>query len=180
MKKLSLVFVLLLGLLLIPSSVSAEDNDKVNVYFFRGEGCPHCEEAEEFFDSIKDEYGKYFTIVDYETWYNEDNAELMEKVAKARDEEASGVPYIIIGDQAWNGYASDYDDAIKKQIKKVYEQDTDSRYDIMKYVEANKKAPKTSSKEDKDYSNDILSLILIVVVAGGVCTGIYFARKKTA
>ena len=173
MKKLSLVFVLLLGLLLIPSSVSAEDNDKVNVYFFRGEGCPHCEEAEEFFDSIKDEYGKYFTIVDYETWNDEDNADLMQRVADARGEEASGVPYIIIGDQSWNGYSSDYDDAIKSKIKEVYEQDVKDRYDIMKYVKAKKKAK-------KDYSNDILSLILIVLVAGGVCTGIYFARKKTA
>ena len=147
--------------------------NEVNVYFFRGQGCPHCEEAEEFFDSIKDEYGKYFTIVDYETWNDEDNADLMQRVAKARDEEASGVPYIIIGDQSWNGYTSDYDKEIKDKIKEVYDQDVKDRYDIMKYVKANKKAK-------KDYSNDILSLILIVLVAGGVCTGIYFARKKTA
>ena len=172
MKKLSLIFVLVLGVLLIPSNVFAKDK-KVNVYFFRGEGCPHCEEAEEFFDSIKDEYGKYFTIVDYETWNDEDNADLMQRVAKARDEEASGVPYIIIGDQSWNGYTSDYDKEIKDKIKEVYDQDVKDRYDIMKYVKANKKAK-------KDYSNDILSLILIVLVAGGVCTGIYFARKKTA
>ena len=172
MKKLSLIFVLVLGVLLITSNVFAKDK-KVNVYFFRGEGCPHCEEAEEFFDSIKDEYGKYFTIVDYETWNDEDNADLMQRVAKARDEEASGVPYIIIGDQSWNGYTSDYDKEIKDKIKEVYDQDVKDRYDIMKYVKANKKAK-------KDYSNDILSLILIVLVAGGVCTGIYFARKKTA
>ena len=171
MKKLSLIFVLVLGVLLIPSNVFAKD-EKVNVYFFRGEGCPHCEEAEEFFDSIKDEYGKYFTIVDYETWNDEDNADLMQRVAKARDEEASGVPYIIIGDQSWNGYTSDYDKEIKDKIKEVYDQDVKDRYDIMKYVKANKKAK-------KDYSNDILSLILIVLVAGGVCTGIYFARKNT-
>ena len=126
-----------------------------------------------FGNSHQFEYGKYFTIVDYETWNDEDNADLMQRVAEARGEEASGVPYIIIGDQSWNGYSSDYDDAIKSKIKEVYEQDVKDRYDIMKYVKAKKKAK-------KDYSNDILSLILIVLVAGGVCTGIYFARKKTA
>ena len=92
---------------------------KAIIYFFRGEGCPHCVEAEAWFESIKEEYGKYFIIKDYETWYNEENAELMKKVAKARGEEANGVPYIIIGDKSWMGFTQSYTDEMLKEIGKV-------------------------------------------------------------
>ena len=92
---------------------------KAIIYFFRGEGCSHCAEAEAWFESIKEEYGKYFIIKDYETWYNQENAELMKKVAQARGEEANGVPYIIIGDKSWMGFTQSYTDEMLKEIGKV-------------------------------------------------------------
>ena len=168
MKKISLLLIML-ALLLVPFTVSAKDR-KVNVYFFRGQGCSHCAEAEEFFKGIEGEYGKYYNLVDYEVWYNEDNSDLMEKVAKARDEDASGVPYIIIGDKSWNGFASDYADSIKNKIKEVYKQNPKDRYDVMDFVNNNK---------SKNKSGDIIALILIILVAGGIGTGIFFTRKST-
>ena len=76
--------VLFLILLMIPFVAKAESK-KINVYIFRGEGCPHCEEALEFFDSLEkdEEYSKYYNLVKYEVWNNKDNAKLMEEVAKA-------------------------------------------------------------------------------------------------
>jgi len=88
MKKLMIAVLLLVTALVIPFAVNAEESNEVNVYFFRGEGCSHCAEAEEWFSSIEEEYGSKFNIVDYETWYNEENQELMQKVATARGEEA--------------------------------------------------------------------------------------------
>ena len=38
-----------------------EKDKKVKVYFFRGEGCPHCEDAETFFQSIQESYGDLYT-----------------------------------------------------------------------------------------------------------------------
>ncbi len=183
MKKLKLLLAIMVGVLLIPCSVFAdeagtsstsEEDNKVNIYFFRGEGCSHCAEAEEFFESIQEEYGSYFKLVDYETWYNTENADLMEKVAEARGEEAQGVPYIIIGDQSWNGYSTDYDDEIKSKIKEVYDQAPSDRYDIMNYLD------NTTSKSKKDYSSDIVAVILILLVTSGIIGGVWFARKKTA
>src|SRR5699024_2011339 len=77
MKKLKFLFVLLIGILIIPCSTlvvnaAESENDPVNIYFFYGDGCPHCAEAEEFFDSIEDEYGDMYNIVFYETWSNDD------------------------------------------------------------------------------------------------------------
>ena len=92
---------------------------KAIIYFFRGEGCPHCEEAEEWFKTIEPEYGNYFKVIDYETWYNQENAELMKKIAKSRGEEVLGVPYIIIGNKSWNGFTESYEDEMLREIGKV-------------------------------------------------------------
>lgn len=102
------------------TDLKKKENGKTVIYFFRGEGCPHCEEAEEWFDSIKEEYGTMFKVVDYETWYDEENADFMQRVAKSRDEEANGVPYIIIGDKSWLGFTERYEEEMLEEIKKVY------------------------------------------------------------
>lgn len=193
MKYIKYLVVLLAIFLVLPFGVFAEDennttnesettasNDdkKVNLYLFRGEGCPHCAEAEEWFDSIKGEYGDYFKVVDYEVWNDEDNAKLMEKVAKLRNEDVSGVPYIIIGNKSWNGFDESYEDEMIKQIKSVYSQDVSKRYDIMNYVNDSSSNSKTSKKESS--SSDVLALIIILIVAGGAGYGIYYARKSTS
>jgi len=59
-----------------------------------------------------------------------------------------------------------------EQIKSVFEEDVNERYDIMKYLPA---ATKEAEKEKS--SNDVLALILILIVAGGLGFGIYKARK---
>ena len=58
------------------------------------------------------------------------------------------------------------------QIKSVYAEDVSDRYDIMEYIDSNKK-----EKEEK--SNDVLSLILILAIIGGVGFGIYKLRESS-
>ena len=166
---LALVFLLPLGVYAEGEEVTSQDN-RVKVYFFRGEGCSHCAETEEFFNSIQEEYGSKFTIIDYETWYNTENSELMQKVAEARGEEANGVPYIIIGDKSWNGFAQDMADEIKSQIDSEYEKAVDDRYDVMTLV--------NGEETKKSFGGDIVALIVILLVVGGVCFGIYKARNS--
>ena len=184
MKKFKNLIVLLLAILVIPMAVFAEGEEgdpalidtqskEVNVYFFRGEGCPHCQDAETWFQSIEEEYGSYFQIVDYETWYNEENAELMQKVAKARNESAEGVPYIIVGNKSWSGFAEDYEEELLSEIKSEFEKDVDSRYDIMKLLDD------MGNKEEKEEeSNGAVALLITILVVGGLGFGIYKARKS--
>lgn len=184
MKKIKFLFIMLIGILLIPSvtyaaedaSSSSEENKAVNVYFFYGNGCGYCAAAEEFFDSIEDEYGNQFNLVMYETWYDEDNADLMNRVADAREEEPQGVPYIIIGNQSWNGYTSSYDEEIIDKIESEYKTAADERYDIMDLVDGIIPA----SEEENSNAGDIAVVIAIVLVAAGVTAGIWFARKKAS
>lgn len=174
MKKLKYLVILLIAALIIPFTVHAEgeESKEVKVYFFRGEGCPHCTEAEAWFQSIEEEYGSYFQVIDYETWNNRENAELMQRVAKARGEKAEGVPYIIIGNQSWNGFTESYGSEMIERIKSEFEKDVKDRYDIIKLL------PEMEKEKDSTGS-DILALVIILVVFGGICFGVYKARKKT-
>lgn len=174
MKKLKLLFVMLIGILLVPCTVFAKENKPVSVYFFYGNGCPHCSEAEQFFDSIEDELGDKFDIVSYETWYNTNNVDLMNEVADIRKEEPQGVPYIIIGNQSWDGYMSSYDDEIIDKIKSEYEKDSDSRYDVMKYVES------INGEKSNSYASDIAVVIALVLVVAGIGFGVWYARSKAS
>ena len=161
----------------------AEEKTKVNVYIFRGEGCSHCAEALEWFDSIQEEYGEYYNLVKYETWYDEDNAKLMQEVAEKRGEKAEGVPYIIIGDKSWNGFDSSYKDEILSQITSLFETPASERYDIMKLlgkdVPNEKSNANTTTKKKDSNSKDWGNLILILVIAAGFGYLIYYARKNS-
>lgn len=194
MKKFKLYLAIIMCLLMIPFTVFADEADtdsndeatteekettneeskKVKIYFFRGEGCPHCAEAEEYFDSIKDEYGEYYEIVDYETWYNTENADLLQKVGEARNEKISGVPYILIGNKSWSGYSSDMNDEIISTIKSEYEKDVADRYDIMKLIDTG-----STKTEEKSNSGDVMALIIVLIVVAGISYGVVVARKKT-
>lgn len=109
-------------LLIVPSMVSAKDKEKINVYMFYGDGCPHCHNAMEFFESIEEEYGKYYKLVTYETWYSSTNNKMMVSAAEALNTDTAnlGVPYIIIGDKTFLGYAESYNEDIKKAIVDAY------------------------------------------------------------
>ena len=178
MKKLKYLFVVFVAFLAMPFMVFADDTEatptptpaeteetpsKVNVYLFRGEGCPHCEEMLEFFDSIEEEFGQYYTMNTYEVWYNQDNADLMQDVADKLGVSATGVPFLVIGDQTWNGYASSYDAEIEAKILSEY--NSDSRYDVM------------IAEEPK--ANNVAAVLIVVAVVGVIGGIVYVLRAST-
>ena len=55
-------------------------NQKINVYLFWGDGCPHCEVAKMFFKKIAPELGQYFELKEYEVWYNQENEKMLNKI----------------------------------------------------------------------------------------------------
>ena len=114
-----------------------ETDDQVIIYLFRGKGCAYCRKFLEFLNGITDEYGKYFKLVSFESWYNEENSNLLGEISTFMGEQASGVPYIIIGDKVFGGYTESYDDSIKSAIKTLY--DSEDRYDVFEEYEYSKK-----------------------------------------
>lgn len=100
--------------------------DKVNIYLFWGNGCPHCEKELEFLESIQEEYGFYFKLNKFEVWYDEDNEELLNKFSKLMNDNVSGVPYTIIGNKSFSGFNDNTKDEIITAIKEQY----NNSYDV--------------------------------------------------
>lgn len=156
---------LVMAMLLVPFAVKAEG--KVKIYLFRGEGCPHCEEALEFFDGLSDEDKNKFDLVQYEVWYDEENNELMKKVAEKLDEEVSGVPFIVVGDQAFHGFTESIGEKILSTVDKYYEEE--NFIDIVTATDY-----KASKKDNKD-------AIIVGVFVAAVVVGVglvVLARKE--
>lgn len=105
------------------------DTEKVNIYFFWGDGCPRCEAEWEFWESAETEYGDYFTLNAFEVWHNDENAELMETFAAAMGDELTGVPYTVIGESTFKGFATDFEAGMLEAIKTQYADSFDVYFD---------------------------------------------------
>lgn len=106
-----------MGVFLIFSFVvkpSFAQQKEVNLYFFWGQGCPHCADEKPFLDSLKTKYPQ-LKVYDFEVWYSKTNRDLLIEVGKKLNIEVSGVPLTIINDQPIIGYYND--EVTGKQIE---------------------------------------------------------------
>lgn len=161
MKKLLVMFVLML--LALPININA--SEKVNVYAFVGNGCPHCAELEEYLDDVKDKFN--INVIYYEVWYNKINAEVLDVVQK-HYKVAESVPFMIIGEENFQGYAPYMNESIENAIAN-YEQDDAELLEFVK--DAVPGLPKTSPN------------YIILVVVSILIVGLYFfikPKKKVA
>ncbi len=82
-------------------------SDKVVVYFFWGDGCPHCAKEKPFLEDLEQKYPE-LEVKMFEVYYSQDNQELFKEVAQAYGIQARGVPATFIGDfDPVVGYGSD-------------------------------------------------------------------------
>lgn len=77
--------------------------NRIIIHFFRGEGCPHCEEEKRFLDALK-RSSPQLEIREYEVWYNRENAGMMAAMLRKYGMKPTGVPVTIIGDRTFSGF----------------------------------------------------------------------------
>lgn len=94
--------------------------EKINIYLFYGEGCPHCEELKNYLNSLDNKEKSYFNIYTFEVWNNSTNQQFMKDSAKYLNKEVSGVPFLIIGNKTFEVYNESMNIKIKKAIKTEY------------------------------------------------------------
>lgn len=94
------------------------EEEKINVYFFYGDGCPHCAKEEEFLEEVKNDYGDKVNIFYYETWNNVDNKNKMLTVKSLlqRPENVS-VPFTVVGKESYVGYNDYVGEKIELKIR---------------------------------------------------------------
>jgi len=116
MKKFLIFVFTILSLFSFSGTSFAEENN-VNAYFFYGQGCPHCAKEEAFFDRIKDNYPT-LNIEKFEVYFNRESGDLMKKISDGLNSNANGVPFLVVGDKTFIGYAEGVTSVeIEDQIK---------------------------------------------------------------
>jgi len=88
------------------TGISIKNQEQVTVKLFWGEGCPHCEAADSFLDSIQQNFSN-LVVEKYEVYYNKENQDLMKNEAERLGVDLKGVPFIVIGNEYISGYQSD-------------------------------------------------------------------------
>lgn len=76
----------------------------LNIYLFWGDGCPHCAKEKAFLSEILPDYPDVKLNM-YEIYHDQDNVALMQQASDLLSANASGVPFLIIGDQTFVGFA---------------------------------------------------------------------------
>lgn len=104
-KRLTKIFLVLLTLFFIVKPVFAQEK-KVNIYFFWGEGCPHCAEEEPFLEKLEEKYPEV-TVLDFETWTSSENRKLLVEVGKKLNTNISGVPFTVVGEKHFTGWLNE-------------------------------------------------------------------------
>ena len=100
-----------------PITHAEVEENKINIYLFKGAECPHCKEEKEWLEEIKEEYKEYINIYEYEVWHNEENAKLLEEVKKEMNSTTNGVPFTVIGKYYYIGFSDTTASSIENRIK---------------------------------------------------------------
>ena len=108
----------LLIALFTPKVVQAqaiEPPKPVNIYFFWGDGCPHCAAEKPFLESLL-EADPQVELHAYEIYYQEENRRLFQEFGDALGFEPQAVPTTIVGGQYWVGFREEYKAEIEAAI----------------------------------------------------------------
>ena len=102
------------------------DENKLNIYLFWGDGCPHCEEEWKFLNRIAPKYYDKIHVYGFEVWNSEENQKIMNEFKdKLNISKNSGIPLTIIEDKYYIGYDESYNDEILKLIKNNHKNSKD-------------------------------------------------------
>lgn len=165
-----ILFALLLIALLIPVSdvYAQEKTDNVNIYFFWGEGCPHCEKEKPFLEKLENKYLQV-EVRDYEVWNNADNRQLMIDFGKKLNANISGVPFTVVGEKYVIGWldeentGSEIEDAVKCALN-------NNCRDIGSETSANTSASEPEDKEDENLNSSAIPESMTLPLIGEIKT----------
>lgn len=111
--------------------------DKLNIYIFWGDGCPHCKHLAEFLGEKQSEIGYKISLYTFEVWKDKNNLAFLKSFGKFLGESPKGVPYIIIGNKTYSGF-SETDEETKQGIINLIKTEANKTDKIDKYQEYKK------------------------------------------
>lgn len=183
MKKVLILFGLVLSLFVLPISVYAEEDSTITVYLFRGAACQHCEDALEYISNHRDEIPENVEIVTYEVWENSINRDFHNEVAKRLgmdEDDYDTVPCFVVGEEHILGYSTGTWEELF-DIARDY-QDNGDYTDIVEEVDNELQLDIEARTLDDLYSEpSMVATIIVYAVFGVIILGfvamIVFSRK---
>ncbi len=167
MKKVFLAVITFICLLFLAQPALAAE--KTTVYFFWGEGCPHCVVEKPFLEEMEQKYSQ-LEVKSYETWQNQGNMAVFEQVAEAYGIQARGVPTTFIGDyEPIVGFAEYMADDMENKIVSCLQEGcidpgvkagivaTDENQSVEEEASSEPTTAPTITSEPADTANDIKS-----------------------
>jgi glutaredoxin len=166
--------------LLLPAMGQA-GGKPVELYFFEGQGCPHCAKMKSYLEGLKADYSN-LTVKDFEVYFNKDNQDLFTRIGEAYGSGSNGVPMIFIGDEVITGESYE---ALKNAVIKCSEEgcpspsskleSEDTNANTVTNEQNNTNRP-TSGSSNK---NEIVGWAVIgIFVAVGIGLIIYLLKGK--
>jgi len=100
-KKILFSTLLMISAAFAPMAALAQN--PVNIYFFWGQGCPHCEREKEFLAELAADRPQ-IAIKDFEVWGSAENRRILGELGKELNVDVSGVPFTVVGDKYFIGW----------------------------------------------------------------------------
>lgn len=91
---------------IVRAASPAQTMEPVVIYFFWGDGCPHCAAAKPFLADLTKRYPSV-VVRDYEVWKHPENRDAFFGMTAKYGFEPTAVPTFFIGDRYWVGYAEE-------------------------------------------------------------------------
>ena len=85
------------------------EGDKVELYFFWGDGCPHCAELKPVLEKLEEKYPQLEVHL-FEVYYNKSNLDMLQNMIRAYGRQSTAVPITFIADTMIDGYFPGFTD----------------------------------------------------------------------
>lgn len=154
MKKIILSLIMVLTLIL-PITAKANTKNDVTIYMFRGNTCPHCEEAIKYLKEHQEEIPKDVKFITYEVYDNAQNNNLLKKLEENfnfEKDDIGSIPLFVVGSEHILGYSGASD--LKKVFALAEEAKNSESYEDL------------VAKEIKDSNFKVNSISLDKLIAG--------------
>lgn len=101
-------------------NVSVDKKMKVTIYFFWGDGCPHCAKGNLFLQDLVKRYSQV-ELKRYEVYNSSENQRLLKTMGENFGFEPKSVPSIFIGEEHFEGFNYAIAHRIEKAVKRCLE-----------------------------------------------------------
>jgi len=173
MKKGSLITILAViaiisTIFLLNSNLTLEgqviQGNKIVLYQFYGEGCPHCISEAKFLEDMQEKYPS-LEIKRYEIYFNQENRNLFEKMAQSFDTEIKGVPTIFIDEKVIVGYGGNTGKGIETEIQRCLKEQCIDPVNKVKGKEVTHIITESSPAENPQQKSEELAMTKIISLA---------------